>query len=114
MILYLLEYVKGLFLNDAIINLNGFTSNNVSVSKTTDTIIDVNGSTKNLDSERVYDELSIHHNNFKIKNILILFAWTFLHHGNQTFNRCLYPITEMQRLQYNQTYQQRFILYHLF
>ena len=74
--LYLLDYATGLSSNDDIINLSGFTSNNVSVSNTTDAIIDVNGSTKNLDSQTVPEEISIHHDDFKSKNILILFAWT--------------------------------------
>ena len=45
-----MEYVSGLSSNDDIINLSGFTSNNVTVTKTTDAIIiDVYGLTKNLD-----------------------------------------------------------------
>ena len=62
-----MEYVSDLSSNDDIINLSDFTSYNVSVSKTTDAIIYINGSTKNLDSEIVTREISIHHNNFNIK-----------------------------------------------
>ena len=85
LILYLLEYVSGLSSNDEIINLSGFASNNIPDVSTNDAIIDVNGSTKNLDSETVPEELSIHHNNFKIKNIAILSAWTCLHDGKLNF-----------------------------
>ena len=50
LILYLLKHISGLSSNDDIINLSGFTSNNVTVTKTTDAIIiDVYGLTKNLD-----------------------------------------------------------------
>ena len=62
--MYLLEYVSALSSNDAIINISGLTSNNVSLTKTADDFIDVNGSTKNLDSETVSEEISIHYNNF--------------------------------------------------
>ena len=41
-----------------------------SVTKTADVIIDVNGSTQNLDSKTVPEELSVHHNNFKIKEYI--------------------------------------------
>ena len=67
LILYLLKCATGLSSNDGIIVLSGFTSNTVSVSKITDAIIDVNGSTKYLDSELVPKEISIHHNDFNIK-----------------------------------------------
>ena len=67
LILYLLEYVPDLSPNDDIINLSGFTSNHIPVTPTTDATIDVNSSTKPLDSETVTEEISIHHNNFKIK-----------------------------------------------
>ena len=70
MLLYLLEYAISLSSNDDIINRSGFTSNNVSVSKTTDAIVDINGSTKNLDSQTVPDEISINHNDFKIKEYI--------------------------------------------
>ena len=53
MILYFLEYISGLSSNDGIINLSGLTSNNIPVTPSTDAIIDVNGSIKNLDSETV-------------------------------------------------------------
>ena len=67
LMLYFLEYVSGLSSNDKIINLSGVTSNKIPVTPTTDAIIAVNGSTKNLNSETVLDELSKHHSNFKIK-----------------------------------------------
>ena len=70
LILYLLEYVSGLSSNDEIINLSGLASNNIPVTPTTDAIIDVNGSTTNLDSETVPEELSKYHNNFKIKEYI--------------------------------------------
>ena len=38
--------------------------------KTTDAIIDVDGSTKKLGSETVPKELSMHHDNFKIKEYI--------------------------------------------
>ena len=56
--------------NDEIINLSGLTSNNIPVTLTTDAIIDANGSTKNLDSETVPEELSKHHNKFNIKEYI--------------------------------------------
>ena len=67
LILYLLGYVSGVSSNDEIINLSGLTSKIIPVTPTTDAIIDVNGSTKNLDSETVPEELSNHHYNFKNK-----------------------------------------------
>ena len=70
LILYLLEYFSGLSSNNKIINLSCLTSKNIPVIPTTDAIIDVNGSTKNLDGETVPEELSIHHNNFKIKEYI--------------------------------------------
>ena len=57
LILYLLEYVSGSSSNNEIINLSTLTSNNILLSPTTDANIDVNGSTKNLDSETVLEEL---------------------------------------------------------
>ena len=69
LILYLLEYVSGLSSNDEIINLSGLSSNNIPVTPTTNAIIDVNGSAKNLDSETVAEELSKHHNNYNIKEL---------------------------------------------
>ena len=56
LILYFLEYISGLSSNDGIINLSGLTSNNVPVTPITDAIIEVNCSTKNLDSETVPEE----------------------------------------------------------
>ena len=96
--MYLVEYVSGLTWNDEIINLNGLNSNNIPVTPTTNAIINVNGSTKNIDSEIVPVELSIHHNDFKNKIIY----WLCLHghictKGTQTFNGRLHPITELQR-----------------
>ena len=66
LILCFLGYVSGLSSNDEIVDFSAFTSTNFSVTKATDAIIDGNGSTKNLDSEIVPGELSIHHNDFKI------------------------------------------------
>ena len=65
-----MEYVSGLSSNDEIIYLIGLTSNNISVISTTDAIIDVNSSTKNLNSETILEEYSKHHNNFKIKEYI--------------------------------------------
>ena len=65
LILYLLKYAIGLSPKDNIINISGFTSNNVSISKTTDAIIDVNGKTV---------EISIHHYDFKIKEYMIYYG----------------------------------------
>ena len=56
LILYLFEYVSGSSSNNEIINLSTLTSNNILLSPTTDANIDVNGSTKNLDSETVPEE----------------------------------------------------------
>ena len=56
--------------NDGIINLSGLTTNNNPVTPTTDDIIIVNGSTKNLDTDIVPEEISIHHNKFKINKYI--------------------------------------------
>ena len=70
LISYILKYATVISLVDDIIDLSGLTSNNVPVSKTTDAIRDVNGSTKNVDSETVPEGVPIHHNNFKIKKYI--------------------------------------------
>ena len=70
LILHLMEYVSHLTSDVEIINLCGFISNNISVAPTTDAIINVYGSTKSLYSATVPEELSKHHNNFKIKEYI--------------------------------------------
>ena len=70
LILYLMDYVSDLSSNDEIISLSGLTSNNIPVTSTTDAIIDVHNSTKNIDSETAPEELSKYHNKFKIKEYI--------------------------------------------
>ena len=70
LILNLMAYVSSLSSNDEIINLSGLTAYNISVIQTANDIKVVNGSTKNLDTLTVPEEISIHHNNLKIKEYI--------------------------------------------
>ena len=51
-----MDYVSVLSSNYEIINLSCLTFNNIPVTPTTDAIIDVNDSIKNLDSETIPEE----------------------------------------------------------
>ena len=70
MILFLLEYATGSCSNDDIIDLSAFSFNNVSASKTNDAFVDLSGSTTKVDCAKVSEQVSIHHNNSKIKEYI--------------------------------------------
>ena len=105
LILFLLKNVTGSNISEIIIDLNGFTSNYVSVSNTND-ILDLGGSCNEGNSQKSFEEVSIHHNDSKIKKYIysicinIILSWG----PKLLLDVCILP-QKMQRLQHYQTYQ---------
>ena len=70
LILFLLEYATDSYSKNDTILFSVFSSNNVTVSKTSFAIVDLSDSTTKEDFEKFSEEDSIHHNNFKIKEYI--------------------------------------------